>query len=49
MKSVKLTEAVTYSGEIVEAGQILMLGTISAQALVSEGKAIFVELEDQEN
>lgn len=49
MKSVKLTHPVTYDGEIIEAGEILMLGTISAQALVDEGKAVFVELESEEN
>lgn len=49
MKLVKLTESVTYNGEIVEAGDILMLSTISAQALVDESKATFVELETEEN
>ena len=45
MKSVQLTAAVTYRGTIVDPGNILMLPIMSAQALVDEDKAFFVEVE----
>lgn len=49
MKLVKITEVVMYCGTDVEAGEILLLPVRSAQALVDEGKAVFVELESEEN
>jgi len=43
MKSVKLKVEVTIGGEIAKPGEIIVLSDMSAQALVNENKAVFVE------
>lgn len=43
VKSVKLKVEVTLAGEIAKPCEVIVLSDLSAQALVNEGKAVFVE------